>query len=102
MKTSKYPFKVKKTGCSNYSVEFYNKKYIMYKSDNYRKKCWVMEELSPFKPLEMQFKWFGCKKLSNYLDMLKLIYENNTETLKNILDSFNSLKGDGNGKKETK
>lgn len=101
MKTSKYPFKVKKMG-HNYSVEFYCKKYTIYKSDAYGKPCWVMEELAPFKPLGMQFKWFGCKKLSSYLDMLKLIYENNTETLKNILDSFNSLHGGENGQKETK
>ena len=104
MKTSKYPFKVKKTGCSKYSVEFFGKKYVMYKSDAYIKTCWVMEEIPYFSPTA-QYKWFGCKKLSDYLDKLKLIYEYDVATLKDLtaklLESL-KLEGGENGPKETK
>lgn len=100
MKTSKYPFKVKKAGCSNYLVKFFEKIYTIYKSDAYGTTCWVMEESTPYKPVDMHYKYFGCKKLSDYLDMLKLIYEHDVATLKDLTARLlESLKLAGGDKK---
>lgn len=93
MKTSKYPFKVKKDFC-RYSVEFFEKKYTIYKSDFYVKKTWVIEEIGG------KFIWFGFKKLSDCLDMLMLIYGQNIVTFKDLTARLlESLKLEGGDKK---